>query len=204
MDSDHSHVHSLRGSVRLPGRVRRAPQRARRVAHALVSDPAETLVDAAEVLLRQWDHPAAYEIEEDWAPAFHRMLGVPWPCPDAEAYQRVWAEIGAELASKGLEFGRYTYGEYSDGDAGLAGAAWCAVRHLKPGMVVETGVARGVTTRVILEALSANSDGHLWSVDLPHPFAPELHSQTAAAIPGRRHDRWTYIRGSSRTRLRGP
>jgi hypothetical protein len=167
----------------------------------LVSDPIETLLYAPEVLIRQLDRSVAYDVEEDWGSAFHRLIGLPWPCPELEGFQRVWAEIGTELTAKGLAFGRYTYGEYSDADAGLAGAAWCAVRHLRPTTVVETGVARGVTSRVILEALSANVEGHLWSIDLPHPFAPELHHETASAVPGGRHDRWTYVRGSSRRRL---
>jgi hypothetical protein len=169
----------------------------------LVDDPVETLTYAPEVVFRQWDRAGVYEIEEHWAPAFHQLLGVPWPCLEVDLYQRVWAAIATELTAAGLATGRYTYGGYSDADAGLAGAAWCAVRHLRPGKVVETGVARGLTSRVILEALAANGKGHLWSVDLPHPFAPELHSQTGAAIPGGRHERWTYVRGSSRRRLPG-
>jgi len=35
--------------------------------------------------------------------------------------------------------------------------------------VIETGVARGMTSRVILEAMTVNNSGHLWRVDLPHP-----------------------------------
>ena len=170
---------------------------------ALIDDPVEIMVYAPEVVFRQWDHPVAYKIEEDWASAFHRLLGMPWPCPELESYRQVWAAIGRDLTAAGLATGRYVYGGYSDADAGLAGAAWCAVRHLRPSQVVETGVARGVTSRVTLQALSLNDHGRLWSVDLPHPFAPELHSQTAAAIPGQRHDRWTYVRGSSRRRLPG-
>jgi hypothetical protein len=75
------------------------------------------------------------------------------------------------------------------------------VRHLTPSAVVETGVARGLTSGVILEALAANGKGHVWSVDLPPLFNPGMHSQTGAAIPGRRHNRWTCVRGSSRRRL---
>ena len=33
--------------------------------------------------------------------------------------------------------------------------------------VVETGVAHGVTSRFILEALERNGRGFLWSIDLP-------------------------------------
>ena len=200
---DNQRPSSVPRFIRLPGRIRRAPDRARRVAHALVADPRETLAYAPEVVARQLDRQVAYDVEEEWGPAFHRLLGLPWPCPELATYRSVWSDIGAELTAKGLAFGRYTYGEYSDADAGLAGAAWCTVRHLHPTKVVETGVARGATSRVILEALSANGEGHLWSIDLPHPFAPELHAETAAAIPGGSHDRWTYVRGSSRRRLPG-
>lgn len=143
-----------------------------------------------------------YEVEEDFAPPFHRMLGVPWPCGELEPFDRVWTDIGSSLSAKGLSFGRWTYGEYSDGDPALGAATWCAVRHLPPAKVlVETGVARGVTSRVIPEAMSLNGTGHLWSVDLPHPFRPELHKETAAAVPTGCRDRWTYVRGSSRHRL---
>jgi hypothetical protein len=187
--------------IRVPGRIRRAPDRLRRVTRALVADPVEILVYAPEVVARQLDRAVAYQVEEEWGPAFHRLLGLPWPCPELATCRSVWTDISGELTAKGLAFGRYTYGEYSDADAGLAGAAWCTVRHLRPAKVVETGVARGATSRVILEALSANREGHLWSIDLPHPFAPELHGETAAAIPGGSHDRWTYVRGSSRRRL---
>jgi hypothetical protein len=198
---DHQRLGYPRRFVRVPGKVRRAPERTRRAVRALIDDPIEILAYAPEVVFRQWDHPVAYAIDEDWGSAFHQLLGMPWPCPELEAYHRVWNEIGRDLAAAGLATGRYVYGGYSDADAGLAGAAWCAVRHLGPSKAVETGVARGVTSRVILEALSLSDEGRLWSVDLPHPFAPELHCQTAAAIPERRHDRWTYVRGSSRRQL---
>jgi hypothetical protein len=171
------------------------------VARALRSDPVETLLYAPEAVAVHFDRCPPYDVEEDWGPAFHRLLGLPWPCPELNACEVVWTDIRADLEAQGLAFGRYTYGGYSDADAGLGGAAWCAVRHLRPSKVVETGVARGATTRVILEALSQNGNGHLWSIDLPHLFAPEIHGETGAAIPGRKHDRWTYIRGSSRRRL---
>jgi hypothetical protein len=66
---------------------------------------------------------------------------------------------------------------------------------------VETGVARGVTSRIVLEALERNARGHLWSIDLPHPFDRTLHTQTGAAVDGGRRGRWSYIEGSSRRRL---
>jgi predicted O-methyltransferase YrrM len=72
---------------------------------------------------------------------------------------------------------------------------------LRPGKVVETGVARGVTTRFLLEALERNGSGRLWSIDLPPLIERGLRSQTAAAVPDSRRTRWQYVEGSSRRRL---
>jgi hypothetical protein len=67
---------------------------------------------------------------------------------------------------------------------------------------VETGVARGVTSRFALAALAANDAGRLWSVDLP-PILAGFHSSVGAAVPEDLRRRWTYLRGSSRRRLPG-
>jgi len=61
----------------------------------------------------------AYEVELDWDPAFHRMLGMQRPCPEHEQSGSLWADIGASLATTGLLLGCWTYGEYSDADAAL-------------------------------------------------------------------------------------
>ena len=175
--------------------------RLRRGVRALVTDPFETLLYVPELVARQLDSAVSYDVKEEWGPAFHSLLNLPWPCPELDGLNAVWADISTRLGDQGLSFGRFTYGDYSDADAGFGGAAWCAIRHLCPSVVVETGVARGATSQVILEALSLNGAGHLWSIDLPHPFAPELHWETAAAVPGRKHERWTYVHGSSRRRL---
>jgi Methyltransferase domain len=191
----------VRKARRIPSKIGAAPDYIRRVARSLADEPVETLLYVPEVVARQIDRPFPYTVEEDWGSAFHKLLDLPWPCPEAEGAADVLAEIEIGLEAKGLTFGRYTYGVYSDADPGLGTATWCAVRHLRPDVVVETGVARGVTSRLILEAMSLNDKGHLWSIDLPHPFSPELHHETAAAVPGSSHPRWTYVRGSSRRRL---
>jgi hypothetical protein len=191
----------VRKAKRIPSKIGAAPDRLRRMARSMADEPIETLLYVPEVFARQTDRAVTYSVEEDWGLAFHRLLDLPWPCPEASEAHGVLSEIGEVLAAKGLAFGRYTYGVYSDADPGLGTATWCAVRHLKPDVVVETGVARGVTSRLVLEAMSLNERGHLWSIDLPHPFCPEVHHETAAAIPGAAHPRWTYVRGSSRRRL---
>ena len=199
---DHASRRLLRKVRGVPGRARRLPGEVGRATRAFVRDPVETSRYVPEQLSRRFDKAVPYDVEEEWGRPVHELLGFPWPCSELSECNRVWDDIGADLRAQGLTFGRYTYGEYSDADGSLAAAAWCAIRHTRPAAVVETGVARGVTSRVILEALSANDDGHLWSIDLPHLFLPDLHQETAAAVPGRQHPRWTYLRGSSRGRLR--
>jgi predicted O-methyltransferase YrrM len=107
------------------------------------------------------------------------------------------------LRAKGLRIGRGAYGGWGDGEPGMTRAIWCLTRHLRPGNAVEAGVARGVTSRFILEALERNGAGHLWSIDLPPPWHRDLHWQIGAAVPDDQRARWTYVRGSSRRRLPG-
>ena len=95
-----------------------------------------------------------------------------------------------ELEAKGIRPGPESFGSWNDGDAGLVRAIWCFTCHLRPKNVVETGVAHGVTSRFILEALEKNGSGHLSSIDLP-PIErfwqrkSEWRSAAATQIDGR-------------------
>ena len=111
------------------------------------------------------------------------------------------ADIRDLLATKGLTYARVNYGCYGDADISLCRAAWCTVLHTRPEVVIETGVAHGVTSRVVLEALRHNDHGHLWSIDLPYPFDHQLHAQRAAAVTDACRARWSFLEGSSRQRL---
>jgi hypothetical protein len=55
------------------------------------------------------------------------------------------------------------------------------VRHLRPVSVVETGVAHGMTSRFILEALETVGAGKLWSIDLP-PLSPMTRQEVGVAV----------------------
>jgi hypothetical protein len=179
------------------------PERLDGVLSALLSDPIEVALYLPEAVSERHASRVGYVIEEAWEARLHAMLGVPWPCPERATAEELWHEVETELRTQGLAVGRYSYGgQFSDGDPSLAAAVWCAVRHLRPGAVVETGVARGVTSRFVLEALDRNGAGHLWSIDLPHLFDAGVHADTGAAVPAACRDRWTYVHGSSRRRLR--
>ena len=187
---------------RIPSRLGKAPAYIGRFSRAMKADPVETLRYVPEAVLSHlFDVQVEYQVEEDFGPAFHALLGLPWPCDETKGFNQVWSDIDRELATLGLAFGRWSSGEYSDADPALGAVTWCAVRHLRPEKIIETGVARGVTSRIILEAMALNGSGHLWSVDLPNPMRPETHHETAMAVPSDCRERWTYVQGSSRRQL---
>jgi len=168
---------------------------------AVIATPIEAALYIPERISMRHECHASYESDPNWEVRLHRCLGAPWPCPERTKLDVLWRDIASELQTQGLRFGRQTYGEYSDAEISLARAVWCSVLHQRPSVVVETGVARGVTIRIVLEALNRNDRGHLWSIDLPHPFEKNLHAQTGAAVPDSHRRRWSYIEGSSRRRL---
>jgi hypothetical protein len=137
------------------------------------------------------------DFDDDWFERLHGLLGAPWPCPEAQQVHGLLAEISALLTAKGLGTGRHTYGWYSDADIELCSAIWCAVLHRRPDVVIETGVAHGISSRIALEALRRNDRGHLWSIDLPHPLNHKLHGQTGVAVTDACRPRWTYLEGES-------
>ena len=168
---------------------------------AVLTNPVEAALFIPEHISSRHEYQPPYEPEPDWEARLHTWLGAPWPCRESAKLDSLWLGIASELQARGLGFGRQTYGEYSDAEISLSRAVWCIVLHQRPSVVVETGVAHGVTSRIVLEALNRNDRGHLWSIDLPHLFDKNLHVQTGAAIPDSCRNRWTYIKGSSRRRL---
>jgi hypothetical protein len=171
----------------------------------LVADPIETwttILDTYAAKRERRRPQCAYEPDLSWEQNLHEALGVPWPCDEALEFLEVWRQVIGELEAKGIRAGPESFQWWNDGDAGLVRAIWCLTRHLRPQNVVETGVAHGVTSRFILEALKRNGDGHLWSIDLP-PLDRSWREQIGAAVGHGHSDRWTYIKGSSRRRLPG-
>jgi len=143
-----------------------------------------------------------YKADPDWERHLHERLGRPWPCAETQEFDALWKQVAESFDQQGLAMGRATYGGWDDGDRGFARAVWCLTRHLEATRVVETGVARGITSRVILEALERGGDGRLCSIDLP-ALDTAFHTQIGAAVPGELRGRWTYVNGTSRSRLPG-
>lgn len=124
--------------------------------------------------------------------------------PSTVAHQIVGASGGeccTELPEvRALVLGRLTGEHHHDGGTALAEMLWILVRHQRPNVVVETGVARGVSSAFVLDAMSRNDHGRLWSIDLP-PMTPGWGDQTGAAVDPAVRDRWTYVRGAARRHL---
>ncbi|HEY3988906.1 MAG TPA: class I SAM-dependent methyltransferase [Acidobacteriaceae bacterium] len=169
----------------------------------LTADPLQIwmMVQDQYVADRERNGPACqYESDKDWEQRLHETLGVPRPCKEAAEFWTLWPKVMRELETKGIRPGPESFQAWNDGDAGMVRAIWCLIRHMRPKKIVETGVAHGVTSRCILEALARNGDGHLWSIDLP-PAESYWRKQVAAAVGDGHADRWSYIEGSSRRRL---
>jgi predicted O-methyltransferase YrrM len=86
------------------------------------------------------------------------------------------------------------------GDPALGELAYAVVRAVRPAVVVETGVASGVTSAHVLAALADNGAGRLESVDLP-PMAMVTEGLVGSAVPPPLRGRWRLRRGSSRRLL---
>ena len=181
-------------------------QKVARLARTFGADPV-VVSRALPGEMRQWyqlhrrGEDPGFAADEAWDEHMHKLLGAPWPCPNDPRLGEVLADIGLVLASRGWGFGRDTYAWYADGDRSLCSAAWCVSLHTHPEVVIETGVAHGVTSRIVLEALAQNHLGHLWSIDLPFPFDHRLHGETGIVVTDACRPRWSYLEGSSKQRL---
>jgi predicted O-methyltransferase YrrM len=81
-------------------------------------------------------------------------------------------------------------------DSRFARLGYLLCRLISPSVVLETGVAYGVSSVFILKALEVNGRGTLHSVDLP-PLRSEYERFWGIAVPEALKERWRLHRGSS-------
>jgi predicted O-methyltransferase YrrM len=157
----------------------------------------------------------------------------PKPAPPTEEVPRFLGELEnqdflPELMARTSELYELVTGEAAKGEGqrepgvihiGEAMYIYCMVRHLAPGIVVETGVCNGLSSAFILYALERNEHGHLHSIDYPEVLGtdagPEAHweGDENAVVPEgkapgwlvseRLRERWTLILGRSQEKLPG-
>jgi hypothetical protein len=177
---------------------------------AIAADPIESWMRLREQYAAHREGhtpPDLYKPDEDWETRLHSLIDL--ASIDLASSEELlsefwdlWAIVMSELKAHGIQPGPESFKGWNDGDAAFVRAIWFLVRRQKPTTVVETGVAHGVTSRFVLEALERNGGGHLWSIDRP-PMEPELKQHIGIAVGRRLQDRWSYILGSSRRRLPG-
>ena len=97
--------------------------------------------------------------------------------------------------------GSLAWPAHFNADPAHAYICYALARYLEPRTVVETGVAYGITTGVVLRALNENGKGSLTSIDLP-AFGDPQREQAVLAVAPELRDCWSYRRGTSRHCLR--
>jgi predicted O-methyltransferase YrrM len=85
-------------------------------------------------------------------------------------------------------------------DRSFARCLYLICRAIVPRVVVETGVAYGMSSAFILQAMEVNQHGQLHSIDLPLPRRDSRY-QTGALIPPDLRHRWRLHRGPSKREL---
>ena len=89
-----------------------------------------------------------------------------------------------------------TFSQRWAADSLLARCCYLLCRLIQPSVVVETGVAYGVSSAFILRGLEVNGRGTLHSVDLP-PLRREAGRFWGIAVPEKLWGRWRLHRGAS-------
>lgn len=77
-------------------------------------------------------------------------------------------------------------------------------RLMKPGVVVETGVAAGWSSAAFLSAMRVNGHGHLWSSELVYDrpwMGTDYRSFVGMVVDPSLHDRWTLLMDGDRVNL---
>jgi predicted O-methyltransferase YrrM len=126
--------------------------------------------------------------------AIEQVAG-PWTDGPAVAQIRSWVP---PKVGPGEEGARMT--ALMAGDQSLGELVYALVRATRPAVVVETGVAAGVTSAFALAAMADNRMGELHSIDLP-PTAMINAGLVGGAVPTELRARWTYHWGASRRLL---
>ena len=114
---------------------------------SVAADPREAWIRFRERFTEHREGPPPpdlYKAEDDWESRLHRLLDLSSPAEVTSEFWTLWPNVIEDLDAKGVRAGPASFKGWNDGDAAFVRAIWCLTRHLRPGNVVETGVAHGV------------------------------------------------------------
>ncbi len=148
-------------------------------------------------LERLWIRPALYQTKQ-WHEVLLGMEQSLGEKVSAIADEPACAQITEEVRCKVQK--NLCHAPFSlihNADFSLARLCYLTCRATKPAIVLETGVAYGVTSAFILKALEVNGYGLLHSVDLP-PLGRDADRFVGILIPPALKHRWRLHRGASK------
>ena len=119
-----------------------------------------------------------------------------------DAFSRTDSLIALEThLSKGdVNLSAAPFQTYHNASTTLGRICYLTVRSIRPRLVMETGVAYGVTSAYILQALEDNGFGHLVSIDLP-PLGRSSRQWVGSLVPDHLRPRWSLNIGSAQKLL---
>jgi predicted O-methyltransferase YrrM len=88
-------------------------------------------------------------------------------------------------------------------DIAMAQCCYLVCRQLKPAVVLETGVAYGVSSAFVLKALQENGQGVLHSIDVVASTTPDAGRFIGTLVPEELRSRWHLHFGASRRVMPG-
>lgn len=131
--------------------------------------------------------------------AAHHLFG-------EDVLRDAWASALAELAAGDLVPQKDASSVGTSEHVTLGRWLYALIRAVKPAVVIETGVAHGTSSWLILNALHRNGQGTLHSIDLPDHDTNALFNfgglpKTGHVVPVELRYRWDLILGDSTREL---
>jgi hypothetical protein len=194
-------IAGMRGASLPQGERTVALSKAFQLASLLVRSPMECydrVANKVEAVRERYGLRSPDYQYQSWAEtvgALGASLGVDIQCyADDPALPSIEAHVREAIAALPTDA---AFTRIHNADFVLAKACYLVCRAINPRIVVETGVAYGVTSAFILKALEVNGRGTLHSIDLP-PLGRDGDRFVGIVIPDVLRSRWQLHRGTSK------
>jgi predicted O-methyltransferase YrrM len=143
----------------------------------------------------------------------HREQAETWAAARAESMEDFATALAPDLWAEAItwadEFRTETRARRDAGELGsvpMGGPGdfrlvYFLTRHLRPTVVLETGVAAGFTSQAVLVAIDRNQEGTLFSSDLPYLGSAEAREEVGRVVEPRLRAGWNLALEGDRANL---